>query len=97
MEVLQGSRNDLEWQRLSGEIAKLHCLPIAHDCWEQAARLFFELQRGGVTIRSSIDCIIALTGIRENCTLLHNDRDFDAIATVRPLKHIRIDVSKATP
>jgi predicted nucleic acid-binding protein len=97
MEVLQGTRDENEGAKLSAEIGKLPSVKLPDDVWEQAARLYFDLRRDGKTIRSSIDCLIAQTCLVENCTLLHNDRDFEAIATVRPLKHLRIDVSKATP
>jgi predicted nucleic acid-binding protein len=48
--------------------------------YEKAARLYFDLRRQGVTIRNSIDVLIALTAIENNLMLLHNDCDFDAIA-----------------
>lgn len=97
MEVLQGTRDETEWSKLAREINKLPFLNLPSDAWEEAARLFFDLRRGGSTIRSSIDCLIAVSCLREDCTLLHNDRDFEAIAAVRPLKHIRLDVTKASP
>jgi hypothetical protein len=97
MEVLQGTRDQAEWEKLSVELEKLLTVKMAEELWEQAARLHFDLRRDGKTIRSSIDCLIAQACLAEKYTLLHNDRDFDAIATVRPLNHIRIDVAKATP
>jgi predicted nucleic acid-binding protein len=35
------------------------------------------LRAQGVTVRKTIDCLIATWCIREGHTLLHNDRDFD--------------------
>jgi len=34
----------------------------------------------GVTVRSSIDLLVAQTAIHHRLFLLHNDRDFDRIA-----------------
>ena len=41
--------------------------------------------------------VIAQIAIEHERMLLHNDADFDLIATVRPLKHERIDVKAAQP
>jgi predicted nucleic acid-binding protein len=49
-----------------------------------AARLYFDCRRQGFTPRSSIDCLIAQTAIEHRAALLHDDRDFDAIAKSAP-------------
>lgn len=46
--------------------------------------MYFDLRRSGVTIRSTIDVLIALTAIQNNLHLLHNDRDFDIMAEKLP-------------
>jgi len=56
------------------------------DTWRRAARTFFELRRAGRTVRSSMDCCIAEVAIANEAMLLHRDRDFEVIATVRPLR-----------
>jgi hypothetical protein len=38
-----------------------------------------------MTIRKTVDCIIAQTAIEYKLGLLHNDSDFDRIAKVSPL------------
>jgi predicted nucleic acid-binding protein len=43
-------------------------------------------------VRSSFDCLIAEIAISRNAVLLHNDRDFQVIATIRPLSERRIDI-----
>ena len=48
---------------------------------EVLTRLYRSLRAKGVTIRNSVDCMIAACCIEHNARLLHNDRDFDAIAT----------------
>ena len=50
----------------------------------------FDLQRKALTVRSTVDCLIAQTSIDHGCMLLHNDRDYEQIATLRPLKHQRL-------
>jgi predicted nucleic acid-binding protein len=63
--------------------------------WEQAARINFELKRKGQIVRSNADCLIAQIALENGVELIHNDRDFDLIATIRPLKHLRLDLKAA--
>jgi predicted nucleic acid-binding protein len=49
-----------------------------------AARLYLDCRRAGKTPRSSNDCVIACIALENNLELFHNDRNFDAIATVEP-------------
>jgi hypothetical protein len=51
-----------------------------------AAKIFFDLRRRGMTVGSSVDCLIAQTAIEHGLHLLHNDSDFDRIAKVSALK-----------
>jgi len=43
----------------------------------------------GLTVRSTIDCLIAQLVLEEEGELLHDDDDFDLIARVRPLRASR--------
>jgi len=63
------------------------------ETWPAAARLFFDLRRKGLTVRSTIDCCIAQLAMEQGLILLHNDRDFDTIASVHPLRHLRWSVA----
>ena len=51
---------------------------------ENAARLYFECRRKGLSIRSTNDCLIAQIAIEQGVSLLHDDRDFESIARVAP-------------
>ena len=42
----------------------------------------------GITVRSTVDCLIAQIAIENELLLLHNDRDFEAMAAVVPLKFL---------
>lgn len=42
-----------------------------------------------MTIRKTIDCLIAATCLAAGAELFHNDRDFAAIARVRDLRIYR--------
>jgi predicted nucleic acid-binding protein len=82
-EVLQGARNETEYSQLQDYLStqKIYFLPENIHTYTSAAKIFFELRRRGITIRSSIDVLIALTAIQHNLFLLHNDKDFAMMAT----------------
>lgn len=54
------------------------------DSYKEAALLYFRCRRGGVTVRSAIDCLIARIAIEHDLFLLHNDTDFENIARIIP-------------
>ncbi len=82
-EVLQGARDEREYRRLRDYLGTqtLYSLPEGRETHEKAARLFFDLRRKGITVRGSIDVLVALTAMEHKVMLLHDDRDFDAIAS----------------
>jgi predicted nucleic acid-binding protein len=88
MELLQGARDEKEWLRLSDYLADQDYLEMDDEGWTNAARLYFDLRRRGLTVRSVIDCCIAEVALRHEMTLVHNDRDFATIAKLRALKHV---------
>jgi predicted nucleic acid-binding protein len=88
MELLQGARDEKEWLRLSDYLADQDYLEMDEEGWTNAARLYFDLRRRGLTVRSVIDCCIAEVALRHEVTLIHNDRDFATIARLRALKHV---------
>ena len=45
-----------------------------------------DCRKKGITIRSTIDCLIAETALEHDLRLLHNDNDFVAMSQVIPLK-----------
>jgi predicted nucleic acid-binding protein len=89
MELLQGAREEKEWLKLSDYLADQDYLEMDDEAWADAARLYYDLRRQGLTVRSVIDCCIAEIAMRHNTTLLHNDRDFVTIAKKRTLKHLQ--------
>jgi len=89
-EVLQGARDEAEYKKLNEYLSTQHIyfLPQVIETYEKAASIIFLLKRRGVTVRSSIDALIALTAIENDLLLLHNDRDYDAMAEKMPKLHI---------
>lgn len=53
--------------------------------WEVAAQLYRSARSKGLTVRSSVDCLIAAVALRTGSSVLARDRDFDALAEVSDL------------
>lgn len=86
LELLQGARDEREWGLLHESLATQTYAECGHETWADAARIYFDLRRTGRTVRSAIDCCIAQIAIDHGALLLHRDRDFDEIASIRPLR-----------
>ena len=91
MELLMGVRLEAQWRRLERYLEVQRYAEADRDTWHHAARTYFDLRRVGKTIRSPIDCCIAEIAIANDALLFHRDRDFRAIAVVRPLRERWID------
>ena len=85
LELLQGCRDDKEWLLLSSHLEDQTYIEASESTWQAAARIYFELRRLGLTVRSPIDCCIAQIALENKLLLLHNDRDFSVINQIRPL------------
>ena len=91
LELLQGARDESEWGQLDQYLSTQYYLEATEKTWGEAARIYFELRRKGITLNSSVDCCIAQIAIESSAILLHRDRDFERIARVRPLFAERFD------
>jgi len=91
-ELLQGARDGREWRKLERNLATQRLL-VPEDPWVchvEAARIFYDARRKGITLRGTVDCLIAQLVLEHDCALLHGDRDFDLIAEVRPLRIVAV-------
>ncbi len=91
LELLQGALTDSEWNLLSNYLQLQDYVELTADSWQAAARIYYDLRRQGLTIRSPIDCCIAQAAMENQLLLIHHDRDFETIAQVRSLAHFRFD------
>jgi predicted nucleic acid-binding protein len=60
--------------------------PLAAGVFDRAIDLYRVARRAGVTVRSSVDCLIAACALRNSLTVLHADRDFSNLARVSTLR-----------
>lgn len=85
-EILQGIRDDDVYERTRVSLRAHPILrPRGLDTFETAANLYRKARRRGLTIRRSVDCLIAATCLESGTEIYHNDRDFDALARVSDL------------
>lgn len=87
-EVLQGVGSEREFRILKRYLDTQRFFhpkdPI--ESYSSAAKIFIDCRKKGVTVRSTIDCLIAQIAMEYDLAVLHNDEDFDAIARVSNLK-----------
>ena len=77
-EVLQGFASDRDFNRARKLLASVPLVPlVGEDITLQAARNFRKLRTLGITIRKTIDTLIATSCIEKELSLLYSDRDFD--------------------
>ena len=77
-EVLQGTTIEKEFKEVLKLLNSLDVIVLGgQGVAVQAARNFRALREKGVTIRKTIDCVIATRCIMDGLTLLHSDKDFD--------------------
>ena len=87
-ELLQGAKNKKEYKILD---EYLSCQRFFHPLdsvgsYGKAAWIYLSCRKHGITIRSSIDCLIAQIAIEHDLLLLHNDKDFINMAPLINLK-----------
>ena len=92
LELLQGARDQKEWELLADYLSTQYYLEASQDTWPEAARIYFELRRKGFTINSPVDCCIAQIALEHGAFLLHRDKDFEKISRIRPLEQGRFNL-----
>jgi len=78
-EVLQGVRDEATATTVERQLLKLEVFQTGGvDLARDSAKNYRTLRARGHTVRKTIDCLIATFCLREQHSLLHRDRDFDA-------------------
>lgn len=86
-EVLQGFRSNTDFETAKNFLGALQFRQIGgYRVAIKSANNYRILRKSGVTVRKTIDIIIATFCIIEGLTLLHDDRDFDPMVTHFSLK-----------
>ncbi|HLF55455.1 MAG TPA: PIN domain-containing protein [Thermoanaerobaculia bacterium] len=86
-EVLQGFRDERAFRVAREAMFALPLVesPLSRERYEEAVDLFRTARRAGITVRSSVDCLIASCALRHGLTVVHRDRDYSELARVSNL------------
>ena len=78
IEVLQGFRRDRDYRIAREMLTSLRLFTLGgQDIALQSAHNFRLLRKKGITVRKTIDVLIATFCIANNLPLLHSDKDFE--------------------
>jgi predicted nucleic acid-binding protein len=87
VEVLQGFRQDADFEKARRALGKfVQASLVGPDLAIQSARNYRTLRQKGITVRKTIDNLIATYCIENEHVLLHNDSDFDGYEDVLGLR-----------
>ena len=87
-EVLQGFREEAAFRaaRMAMLAMPMVEAPLDQTLILEAVALYRSARRRGLTIRSSVDCLIAACALRHDSEVLHRDRDFHTLARISDLR-----------
>jgi predicted nucleic acid-binding protein len=86
-EFLQGFRSEKDYLEAKKIMDALEYRDlVGRKIAQKAAQNFRKLRTRGITVRKTIDVIIATFCIENNFLLIHNDRDFDPMEQYLGLK-----------
>jgi hypothetical protein len=96
-EVLQGFDNERAFQIAHTAMYALPCVesPLTSTVIDTAVDLYRRARRAGITVRSSVDCLIAACAARHHLTVVHCDRDYAKLSRVVALRHVDLTTRKA--
>lgn len=86
MEVLQGIKDDNTFEKIKSFLESLPLVEVKYSDFTKAVDIYRTCRKQGITIRKSIDCIIAAVVINNDLELFSNDKDFDNIGKHFELK-----------
>jgi len=83
-ELLQGALNNKEFNLLKDYLDSIpfYDLRYGKESFENAALMYMNCRKKGITIRSTIDLLIAEIAIENDLYLFHNDNDYTNIAKI---------------
>jgi predicted nucleic acid-binding protein len=86
-EVLQGLSDQHEAALVERHLRAFPILRLERlDDFSLAAELYRTARAAGMTIRKTLDCLIAAPCVRTGAPLIHRDADFDRLASCTPLR-----------
>jgi len=76
-EILQGVKTERELAQVDAAFRAYRVVPMVGETIARQSALYYrQLRRRGITVRKTVDCLIATWCIYNQVPLLHADRDF---------------------
>ncbi len=87
-EVLQGFGSEPAFRVARESMLALPCVesPLSESLFLEAVALYRGARRVGLTVRSSVDCLVAACALRHDLEVLHRDRDYTALTQICALR-----------
>jgi len=90
-ELLSGLGTEAQARKIASLLDAFDPVADLHDDeYAQAACLYRRCRSKGLTVRSSVDCLIAQMCLRDGLSLLTKDSGFEAIAQCSPLRLVEV-------
>jgi predicted nucleic acid-binding protein len=91
-EILQGVKTEKDFNTVKKylDTQRFYSLRNNRESYAAAARIYLKCRKRGITITSTVDCLIAQTALENNLLLLHNDADFDRMQVIVGLKVFKL-------
>jgi predicted nucleic acid-binding protein len=92
LELLAGARSDRDEEEIRLMLLGLTMLRLDGLAgYERAASIYRSCRRSGDTLRTVLDCLVAVPAIDAGAPVLHRDRDFDVLARHTALQVVPVD------
>lgn len=80
-EILQGVQTERDFIKVSNYLITQRFYHPADqiETYSHAAKIYFNCRKKGITVRSTIDCLIAQISIENDLILIHHDKDYEFI------------------
>ncbi|HKY20120.1 MAG TPA: PIN domain-containing protein [Vicinamibacterales bacterium] len=87
-EVLQGFRDEAAFRTAREAFGAMPTVesPLRSGVFDDAVDLYRVARRAGLTVRSSVDCLVAACALRHDLVVLHRDRDYGALVKISALQ-----------
>ena len=84
-EILQGAASPAQFEQLRTYFSTQRFFDPRFEkySYAAAAQLYFTCRQNGITIRSTLDCLIAQICLEHGLILLNSDKDFERISTIQ--------------
>jgi len=91
-EILQGIKDETVFRAVRDILGSAEFVenPLRLSLYDEAVNLYRMARMQGLTIRSSVDCLIAACAIRHDLTLVHHDRDYESLSRISGLRQLRV-------